>query len=271
MGPIFIFKAACYVIFALIFGYLSLCWIPTANHTARVSRVHSFASAAECNFVIQEAEKYGADNGWTHLRHTHFATYDLPVSQISSLTQWAHEITANRIWKLFEEKYGVATADLSLHDLFVIKYSMEGQKSLELHTDGSQLTFILQLNSPTDFGAGGTYFELSNLTVRLEQGDILLHPSKLRHGSLPITAGVRYVAVGFVDVPYAHYDYWWRMFGWCAQCLSLSSSAPSASPSSSPSLSRSVPRPPQVYCEPLHTQVSTDLQQTTTTNKKINN
>ena len=68
-----------------------------------------------------------------------------------------------------------------------------------MHHDGSFLSFNILLSDTNDFNGGGTYFD-DGLTTHLEQGDILIHSSRIRHAGLPITKGTRYLLVGFINI-----------------------------------------------------------------------
>jgi predicted 2-oxoglutarate/Fe(II)-dependent dioxygenase YbiX len=68
-----------------------------------------------------------------------------------------------------------------------------------MHRDGSFLSFNILLSHAADFEGGGTYFD-DGLTAYLEQGDILIHSSKIKHAGLPITKGTRYLLVGFLNL-----------------------------------------------------------------------
>ena len=100
--------------------------------------------------------------------------------------------------------------------------------SLKLHRDGYAFSFNVLLNGPDMFGGGGTIFpslgsssssssggpaeqdsqnasdsanHATSARVSPEQmGDVLMHSGQLFHGAGRITAGVRYILVGFVEV-----------------------------------------------------------------------
>jgi predicted 2-oxoglutarate/Fe(II)-dependent dioxygenase YbiX len=74
-----------------------------------------------------------------------------------------------------------------------------------MHQDGSFLSFNILLSDTSDFDGGGTYFE-DGLTAHLEQGDILIHSSRVKHSGLPIVKGTRYLLVGFLDIVIQHDD-----------------------------------------------------------------
>jgi len=153
-----------------------------------------------CRFIINECEKYAEKNGgWTTKRHHNYPTTDLPVEKISSIFALIMETMSSIVEKLkkcycLHEKFTV-----KFRDLFVVKYKDNAQTFLDMHHDGSFLSFNILLSDTNDFNGGGTYFE-DGLTTHLEQGDILIHSSRIKHAGLPITKGTRYLLVGFVNI-----------------------------------------------------------------------
>ncbi len=89
-----------------------------------------------------------------------------------------------------------------------------GQRSLELHRDGSLLSFNVLLSHESEFEGGGTHFpDLAAQaaagatdapphvggTVHLRQGDACVHSGSALHAGAAVTAGVRVILVGFVE------------------------------------------------------------------------
>jgi hypothetical protein len=62
---------------------------------------------------------------------------------------------------------------------------------VESHYDGSDFTWSLMLSRPNEYDGGGTYIRTLRTTLRLDQGQVLLHPGDLYHTGLDITSGVR--------------------------------------------------------------------------------
>lgn len=91
---------------------------------------------------------------------------------------------------------------LTFRDLFFVRYSaaVGDQRKLDIHQDGSVMSFNIILNSPDEFEGGGTFIEADNQNYEISQGDCFVHASKLRHGGTAITRGERYLLVGFIDV-----------------------------------------------------------------------
>jgi len=153
-----------------------------------------------CRYIINESEKYALNNGgWTTKRHNNYPTTDLPVERIASIFGLILE-TLHTIVKKVKKSYGLKDdMVVNIHDLFIVKYKDNEQNYLDMHCDGSFLSFNILLSDTADFEGGGTYFD-DGLTAYLEQGDILIHTSRIKHAGLPITKGTRYLLVGFLNI-----------------------------------------------------------------------
>lgn len=80
----------------------------------------------------------------------------------------------------------------------ILKYSAEaGHTGVELHCDCCDITANLSLSRRNTYTGGGTFIAAMNKVVKLEQGEVLLHPGNLVHSGVPITAGTRYLMVTF--------------------------------------------------------------------------
>jgi hypothetical protein len=153
-----------------------------------------------CNYIVGECERYASTNGgWTVDRHIAYPTTDLPVDKIPSIFGLVLE-TLKTITGRVSASYGLDDKMvINVKDLFVVKYSDDAQNQLEMHCDGSFLSFSILLNDASDFEGGGTYFD-DGLTCRLNKGEMLLHSSQIKHSGLPITKGHRYLLVGFLEI-----------------------------------------------------------------------
>jgi hypothetical protein len=124
-----------------------------------------------------------------------------------------------RMFGNLSQLYGVEQEDMEYLYLFVAHYQAKdssgsggGMDRLELHRDGSLLSFSLLLNDPNDFQGGGTFYDALRDVPRtpilhdggalrpLQVGDACLHCGKLLHGADVVTSGFRTVLVGFVNV-----------------------------------------------------------------------
>ncbi|TRZ03470.1 hypothetical protein DNTS_023641, partial [Danionella cerebrum] len=86
---------------------------------------------------------------------------------------------------------------------FVVRYKPDEQPSLRPHHDASTFTINIALNRVgTDFQGGGCRFLRYNCSITSpRKGWAFMHPGRLTHyhEGLPVTEGVRYIAVSFVD------------------------------------------------------------------------
>lgn len=152
------------------------------------------------SWIINECEKYAEQNGgWTKKRHESYPTTDLPVKDVPAVSEFVFE-SLKIITEKIKKSYGL-NDDISLDykDLFIVKYKHGDQNFLEIHKDGSFLSFNILLSQTTDFEGGGTYFD-DGLIMNGKQGDLIIHMSKIDHSGLPITKGTRYLLVGFVNI-----------------------------------------------------------------------
>ena len=89
---------------------------------------------------------------------------------------------------------------------------MSAQRSLEVHRDGSCFSFMVQLNELSDFRGGGTRFSYTDSPpaeggesvyrrsspLSVPAGHAMLFSGRFLHEGAHLTAGVRYLLVGFV-------------------------------------------------------------------------
>ncbi|OMJ19386.1 Procollagen-lysine,2-oxoglutarate 5-dioxygenase 3 [Smittium culicis] len=154
--------------------------------------------------IISEQSQVVAANihkdGWYSSRHSVFQTVDFPVSKLSpQLQNLIHSKLNSFVKTIISDKTGINPDFLIYRDLFVVKYSVDSQKGLRLHSDGCLISFNILLNSSEDFVAGGTYFEKFDTVFQGKQGFALVHDSTLMHSGVEISKGSRYILVGFVD------------------------------------------------------------------------
>jgi hypothetical protein len=153
-----------------------------------------------CKWIIEESENYASLNGWTKTRHNKYPTTDLPVELLPSIFSFLMVSFKYSICIEIHKNYSL-TQDYTFQiiDAFIVKYDMDNQKLLEMHTDTGCITVNILLSDPSDFTGGGTYFE-DDITIKLNQGDMLIHSSNSKHAGLEITQGKRYVLVFFINL-----------------------------------------------------------------------
>ena len=137
------------------------------------------------------------NNGWKIIRDNKYSTVDININEIPNIFSYIMSCFSS-IWGKVKQFYCLDDEiQGNIIDIFVVKYSENGQKELDIHTDEGFFTFNILLNN--NFEGGGTFFE-DGITVKLETGDILVHNGNVNHSGKPITKGSRYVLVGFFDI-----------------------------------------------------------------------
>lgn len=81
----------------------------------------------------------------------------------------------------------------------LVKYNGKA-KGTELHTDNSEYVYItlnVVLSDSDDYSGGGTYIEVLDKTIQLQQGEMLIHLGDLEHAGADILTGVRRLLICF--------------------------------------------------------------------------
>lgn len=149
-----------------------------------------------CDSIIKEAEA----TNWTTARHNLYPTTDIPVDSLVNSKDQINDIVQNKVFTWLEEWFGVPKEAMYMNDLFVVKYSADGQRNLKIHRDVSILSFNVLLNEASDFDGGGTRIYYIDKLVGIQKGEVLMHSGKLYHAGNEVTRGNRYIMVGFVGL-----------------------------------------------------------------------
>jgi len=165
-----------------------------------VAHIFELLNESEARAVIVAAEKHARKaSGWTEQRHSRFATRDLPVSLITDIGPWAFNIAYHKVLPAIALLFDVPIEALSVADMFVVKYSMQGQRALAMHEDGSDFSFNVSLSPENSFTGGGTFFEATGEAVIPRCGEVIVHRGSERHCGVAIEGGTRFILVGFVN------------------------------------------------------------------------
>jgi len=158
-----------------------------------------------CKWMILETEKYAEQNGgWTKKRHTSYPTTDIPAINIPHIYSFI-TITLNTIYTKVRQLYSIPESiNFGINDIFLVKYDENDQRELVEHKDGSFISFNIMLSDYSEYQGGGTYFVDDNTIVFLNQGDMLLHHSRILHAGKEVTHGKRYILVFFIDLLNIH-------------------------------------------------------------------
>lgn len=154
-----------------------------------------------CSWLIKECETYAKTNGgWINDDYDY--TY-LHSEKIQSIFGFILNSTETIIPKIIQS-YCINHIKPILNILKIIIIKEDVNNKLEykenLLKDEGFFKFCIPLNQQgIDFEGGGIYFE-DGITSYLEQGDILIYSGKIKHTNIPITKGIKYTLVGFIDL-----------------------------------------------------------------------
>ena len=157
-----------------------------------------------CKELIDKAEGFGS---WSNGGNKHYdkrlggtenhPTQDIHMNQIDLEKMWKF-IVKTYISPIVWKKYKYSYKDINIS--FIVKYSMDGQRELRPHHDSSAFTTSICLND--DFEGGGCHFIRQDKSViNKDIGSVIIHPGRLTHyhKGLPISSGVRYIMISFIN------------------------------------------------------------------------
>ncbi|XP_071331207.1 procollagen-lysine,2-oxoglutarate 5-dioxygenase 1 isoform X2 [Trachinotus anak] len=165
-------------------------------------------SEVACNHLVEEMEHYGKWSGGANVDtriqggYENVPTIDIHMNQINFEKNW-HKFLLEYIAPITEKMYPGYYTKCATPLNFVVRYKPDEQPLLVPHHDASTFTINIALNSKgVDYQGGGCRFLRYNCSIQApRKGWALMHPGRLTHyhEGLPTTAGVRYIAVSFVD------------------------------------------------------------------------
>ena len=151
----------------------------------------------ECNNIIKEAEDFAKIHKWKKRRHEYYQTTDNRITKNWSNWNMIYKKVRNIIFPILESMYNLKKEYLGINEIFIAKYSENGQKKLNYHQDGSVFSFIIGLNE--EFTGGGTKFKKSSKNIILKTGEGLIFSGQNTHKGTAITSGKRYILAGFLN------------------------------------------------------------------------
>ncbi|ACO61682.1 predicted protein [Micromonas commoda] len=148
------------------------CWEEDVKHplaSCDLEVVEGAITPEEADDVVAAAEAHAAVHGWHSQRHIAYPTRDLPWTALPSVAR-----VFDKLWGAMEEsvrrRCGVRPIDrLTPNDIFVVKYTPEGQAGLDRHRDASSFSFNAALSDPTSYGGGGTRVWLDSAVRTLRE------------------------------------------------------------------------------------------------------
>ena len=152
--------------------------------------VVSFLESDQCQLLIEMAEKHG---GWTPMPGDKFPAQEIRLWDISEELFKKLESHWNAYIKPICEDYWSPMMHHSIRDAFVMKYTMDTQRSLPLHQDASLVTASIKLNE--DYEGADLVFPRQGKTNKdVPVGEAILFPGQVTHGHKceELKSGVKY-------------------------------------------------------------------------------
>ena len=149
-----------------------------------------FLTPSQCEEWIRIGEENGS---WNPHPDDAFPSHDIHLNKLGLMEDcdhWWRKVAAPMF-----EKYWSPTRHYQLRKAFLMKYSVDTQKTLGLHNDGALVTGSVKLND--DYEGATLIFPRQGITNKdIPIGKMILFPSQLTHGHHvdELTAGTKYSA-----------------------------------------------------------------------------
>lgn len=170
-------------------------WVHGKNKKRTI--VTSIFSKEECIKIINEGEMYAKKHEWKKTRHSSVPTTDNRVNSTWNVWGMIKNKTSKMMYPEFAKMYNLDPNKMVINEIFLVKYSYNGQRKLKYHQDWCDFSFIVALND--QFEGGGTTFKHDQKNIQLNTGDCLLFSGRNTHKGNEITSGTRYILTGFLN------------------------------------------------------------------------
>lgn len=147
-----------------------------------------FMTKDMCDDMIEISEQHGI---WKSMYNDDYPGQELRLRHIGLLDALEQHWMTNV--KPIIESYWKPTREYGIRDAFIIKYSPETQRSLDLHNDVSQVTGSVKLND--QYSGAELVFPRQKITNKdIPVGKCILFPGQLTHAHecVPIISGTKY-------------------------------------------------------------------------------
>ena len=153
-----------------------------------------------CQWFISEIQDYTKVNGWKTDRHDTYPTTDIEVKTIPCLFKFMLMSVIQEIHRHINATYCISNTSMNIADMFVVKYDLYQQRSLDVHRDNCNVTASILLSDAADFSGCHVEYTDGIRYDNINQGDMIIHTNKHEHFVNRLISGTRYVLVIFLDV-----------------------------------------------------------------------
>jgi len=150
----------------------------------------TFLSKKSCDLIIKRVE---LANKWESLPYDKFPGQEVRIKKVDSVLYDALVREFERVIVPAAEQYWYPLQYYGIRDMFIIKYTMDGQTSLPCHHDASLFSGSIKLNEDYE-GAELLYYRQKFSNANIPAGDIIIWPGQVTHGHecTPLTSGTKY-------------------------------------------------------------------------------
>ena len=143
------------------------------------------------------------DDGWTNKVYTltaqHLLCKDVPG--LPSMIKDVFQQLIRELYVVLQSRIRPGTICFENNgEPHLVKYN-GAAKGTQLHKDNSEYVYVTvncMLSDAQDFEGGGTYIKALDRTIKLAQGEMLIHLGDLEHAGADITSGVRRLMIAFL-------------------------------------------------------------------------
>ena len=153
--------------------------------------VQNLLSLDTCYWIIDEAEK----KKWSDSPYPNYHEY-MNIENLPSVMNYV--LYVSRFWLVQVRKlYDMDNININIKDIFIAKYNkhMSGANKF---SDDTFLTLNIQLNDDVDYIGGEILIDEDS--IKLKQGDLLVHNGKKLRTSGRVSDGIKYMLVLFTDI-----------------------------------------------------------------------
>jgi hypothetical protein len=167
-------------------------YIPTKNYEVleKDMLLVDYMTPTMCDDLIAIADKHG---GWGSLSYDKFPAQEIRFKDLApGLWGEMEEHWRKNLYPIIEE-YWKPMEMYGMRDAFVMRYALDTQKSLALHTDASLVTGSVKLND--NYEGADLLFPRQNISNKdIPIGKCILFPGTVTHGHTctELTKGVKY-------------------------------------------------------------------------------
>lgn len=123
----------------------------------------------ECSRIIRLADEHFEANGkdvggdkWTALPSGEYKMRGFKLIDIPPIREFFAEVFRKRFLPIVQHtnpKFAESISDLALDECYLMKFTPDTGKRMDIHADDGCLSFTIQMNPKEEYEGGGTWFE----------------------------------------------------------------------------------------------------------------